>query len=239
MKPCRIKVVPFYTDISLRPMRKMYLVRGIPALVVLLVFCSHTFAQQVPVGAPVPQYSDRPTPKDDKDKKTEAVISGSGAAVDANTYKIGAADILKISVWDEEKFSGQMTVQQNGKFTMPLVGDIDAGDHTPKEVEAAVAKALTKYVVKPLVTVTVMEVGSKKYYLLGMVNHPGEYPLATPTTILDALSKSGGLQDFANKKKIYVLRGTQKLPFNYKDVINGKNMEQNILLMPNDHVFVP
>ncbi len=219
-------------------MRKMYLVRGMTALVFLLIFCSYSFAQQVPVGAPVPQYSDKPSPTGDKEKKAEPAITGSGAAVDSNTYKIGAADILKISVWDEDKFSGQMTVQQNGKFTMPLVGDIDAGDKTPKEVEAAVAKALTKYVVKPLVTVTVMEVGSKKYYLVGMVNHPGEYALATPTTILDAISKSGGLQDFANKKKIYVLRGTQKLMFNYKDVINGKNMEQNIFLKPEDHVVV-
>jgi polysaccharide export outer membrane protein len=218
-------------------MRKMYLVRGSAALVFLLGFCSYSYAQQVPVGAPVPQYSDKPAPKEDK--KVEPAVSGSGAAVDANTYKIGAADILKVSVWDEEKFSGQMTVQQNGKFTMPLVGDIDAGDHTPKEVEAAVAKALTKYVVKPLVTVTVMEVGSKKYYLVGLINHPGEYPLAAPTTILDAISKSGGLQDFANKKKIYVLRGSQKIMFNYKDVTNGKNMDQNILLQPNDHVFVP
>jgi polysaccharide export outer membrane protein len=219
-------------------MRKMYLVRGLAALVFSLAFCSSSFAQQVPVGAPVPQYSDRPSPKEDKERKTEPAITGSGAAVDSNTYKIGASDVLKISVWDEEKFSGQMTVQQNGKFTMPLVGDIDAGEHTPKEVEAAVAKALTRYVVKPLVTVTVMEVGSKKYYLVGMVNHPGEYPLAAPTTILDAISKSGGLQDFANKKKIYVLRGNQKIMFNYKEVINGKNMDQNIFLKPEDHVVV-
>jgi polysaccharide export outer membrane protein len=72
-----------------------------------------------------------------------------------------------------------------------------------------------------------------------MVNHAGEYPLAVPTTILQALSKAGGLQDFANRKKIYVLRGDKKIPFNYKDVMNGKNMSQNILLVPNDHVVVP
>jgi polysaccharide biosynthesis/export protein len=213
-------------------------VPGITALLFLSSLGSHLLGQQVPVGAPVPQYSDKPAPKEDKDRKPEMGVPPVGAAVDVNTYKVGAADVLKINVWDEDKFSQQVVVQQNGKFTMPLVGDIDAGEHTPKEIEVAVTKALTKYVVKPLVTVTVMEVGSKKYYLVGMVNHPGEYPLAAPTTVLDAISKSGGLQDFANKKKIYILRGSQKIMFNYKDVINGKNMDQNILLQPEDHVVV-
>jgi polysaccharide export outer membrane protein len=143
-----------------------------------------------------------------------------------------------VSVWNEEKFTKQVVVQQNGKITMPLVGDIPAGDTTPKEIEVAIAKALTKYVVKPLVTVTVLEVQSKKYYLDGLVNHPGEYALAVPTTILEAISKGGGLQDFANQKKIYVLRGTQRIPFNYKEVSQGKNMNQNIHLEPGDHIFV-
>jgi len=63
--------------------------------------------------------------------------------------------------------------------------------------------------------------------------------LAVPTTVFEAISKSGGLQDFANKKKIYVLRGDKKLPFNYKEVLNGKNLDQNIHLESGDHVVVP
>jgi len=203
----------------------------------VLLFCSLSFAQQIPVGATVPQYSDKPAPKEDKDRKPEPPPVG--AAVDSNTYKVGPADVLMVKVWNEDKFTGQVVVQQNGKITMPLVGDIAAGDTTPKDIEVAVAKSLTKYVVKPLVTVTVVQVESKKYYLDGLVNHPGEYALAVPTTILEAISKSGGLQDFANKKKIYVLRGSTKIPFNLKDVMNGKNMEQNIHLEPGDHIVVP
>jgi polysaccharide export outer membrane protein len=239
VKPCRIRVVPIYLFIastSLKPMRKIFNLRGIPASLAILASCVLSFGQQIPVGVS-PQYQDKPVVADDKEKKV-AEATPVGAAVDANTYKVGAADVLKIAVWNEEKFTQQVVVQQNGKFTMPLVGDIQGGDSTPKEIEAAVAKALTKYVVKPLVTVTVLEVGSKKYYLVGMVNHPGEYALAVPTTVLDAISKSGGLQDFANKKKIYVLRGSTKIPFNYKEVISGKNMAQNILLEPGDHVVV-
>jgi polysaccharide export outer membrane protein len=72
-----------------------------------------------------------------------------------------------------------------------------------------------------------------------MANHSGEYMLAVPTTVLEAISKAGGLQDFANPKKIYILRGDKRIPFNYKDVIHGKNMDQNIHLEPGDHIVVP
>jgi polysaccharide export outer membrane protein len=237
-KPCRIKVVPFYPINILKLMRKFFPVSAFSIVLPVLLFCSLSFAQQIPVGAPSPQYSDRPSlPRDtQKDNKPEAPLAG--AAVDSTTYKVGPADVLLVSVWNEDKFTKQVVVQQNGKITMPLLGDIAAGDTTPKEIEAAIAKALTKYVVKPLVTVTVLEVESKKYYLDGLVNHAGEYPLAVPTTILEAISKAGGLQDFANKKKIYVLRGDKKIPFNYKDVMNGKNMDQNIHLEPGDHIVV-
>jgi len=162
-----------------------------------------------------------------------------GAPVDSGSYKVGPTDILYISVWHEGEFSGPVAVHEDGKITLPLVGDLDVGGKTPNQIEKIVGEALAKYVVNPLVTVTVQEVLSKKYYLDGEVARPGEYPLVAPTTILEALSKAGGLAMFANSKKIYVLRGDDKIPFNYKDVIRGKNMKQNILLKPDDHVVVP
>jgi polysaccharide export outer membrane protein len=200
-------------------------------------------AQQAPIAPPPapeqPKSTPPPAAGGDKDKTTPDHTPGAGAAVDSNKYKIGPSDILSIRVWNEEKFSGPVAVHQDGKITLPLVGDVDAGGLTPIEVQDTVAKALTKYVVKPLVTVTVQEVGSKKYYLDGQVNHPGEFPLAIPTTILEAISRAGGLQEFANTKKIYILRGDKRLPFNYKDVLRGKHMEQNIRVEPGDHIVVP
>jgi polysaccharide export outer membrane protein len=198
--------------------------------------------QQAPIAPPpvnpgaqrsAPDQKNAPSPG--PDHKSD----GAGASVDTNSYKVGPADVLNIRVWNEEKFSGPVTVHQDGKVTLPLVGDLPAGDTTPKDIEKVVAEALAKYVVKPLVTVTVQEVGSKKYYLDGMAAHPGEYALAVPTTVFDAISKSGGLQDFGNSKKIYILRGDKRIPFNYKDVLHGKNMQQNILLQPGDHIVVP
>ena len=85
---------------------------------------------------------------------------------------------------------------------------------------------------------------SKKYYIDGEVNRPGSYPLVTPTKVLEALSNAGGFKDFAKQKSVYVLRqvpdGTQqRLLFNYKEVIKGKNPEQNIRLQAGDTVVVP
>jgi polysaccharide export outer membrane protein len=194
------------------------------------------FAQQAPIAPPIsPDQNDRPSKPDDLPKMPKPE---GGAAVDSNTYKVGPADVLAVNVWGEEKFTGKYTVHQDGNITIPLLGDIEAGGKTPVEIEATIGKQLTKYVVKPRVTVTVDEVLSKQYYLVGLVNHPGEYPLAVPTTVLDAISRAGGLQDFANEKKIYVLRGDKKLMFNYKDIKNGKHLEQNIKLEPGDHIFV-
>jgi polysaccharide export outer membrane protein len=165
--------------------------------------------------------------------------STAGAPVDSNAYKIGPADILSIRVWNEPEFSGPVAVHQDGKITLPLVGDLQAGGSTPVEVEKTITKALTKFVVKPLVTVTVQQVQSKKYYMDGMIGRRGEYPLVVPTTVLEAVSKAGGIQEFGNEKKIYILRGDKRIPFNYKDVVRGKHMEQNIELKPGDHVVVP
>ena len=162
-----------------------------------------------------------------------------GAPVDSNSYKVGPADVLNIRVWHETEFSGPVAVHQDGKITLPLIGDLQAGGLTPAQIEESITKALTRYVVKPLVTVTVQEVLSKKYYLDGEIARPGEYPLIAPTTVFEAISKAGGLAGFANGKKIYVLRGDKRIPFNLKDVSHGKHMEQNILLQPGDHIVIP
>jgi polysaccharide export outer membrane protein len=85
----------------------------------------------------------------------------------------------------------------------------------------------------------VIRVNSRKYIIQGEVNRPGIYSLTAPTTILEALVNGGGFRDFANTKKIYVLRGTQKLTFNYKEVSHGKRTEQNVLVENGDQIFVP
>lgn len=194
-------------------------------------------AQQEPVPPPPQQAQPQApaaAPKPNVPQQTAA-----GAPVDSKDYKIGPTDVLQVRVWNEPQFTGPVSVHQDGNITLPLVGDLPAGGKTPSQVEQIISHALAKYVVKPLVTVTVQEVLSKKYYMDGEIARPGEYPLVAPTTVLEAISKAGGLQEFANAKHIYILRGDKRIPFNYKDVIKGKHMDQNIELKSDDHVYVP
>lgn len=195
-------------------------------------------AQTTASPVPVPPPGGDTSAGVNKGVATAPISKAAGAPVDTTKYKIGPADVLNIQVWHEPEFSGYAAVHEDGKFTMPLIGDLDAGGKTPLEVQDEIAESLKKYVVKPLVQVYIQDVGSKRYYLDGLVGRPGEYALVVPTTILEALSKAGGPGDFANKKKIYVLRGDQRIYFNWNDVIKGKHMEQNILLQNGDHIVV-
>jgi polysaccharide biosynthesis/export protein len=165
---------------------------------------------------------------------TEAV----GAAVDPNKYIIGPEDILRVLVWREPDLTGIYAVRPDGKITMPLIGELQAAGLTPEQLKKSLIEALLKYINNPDVTVMVQDVRSKKYYIDGEVNRPGLFPLVTPTTVLEALSSAGGFKEFANQKKIRILRHGAILKFNYKEVTNGKHMEQNIYLENGDHIIV-
>jgi polysaccharide export outer membrane protein len=160
-------------------------------------------------------------------------------AVDPKTFQIGAEDILFIQVWREQDFTRQAIVRPDGKITMPLIGEVQASGLTPDQLTTALAESLSKFLNNPQVNVTILAVNSKKYYITGEVNRPGAFPLAVPTKVLEALSSAGGFREFASVKKITILRKGQRLKFNYKDVIKGKNMDQNILLENGDYIIVP
>jgi polysaccharide export outer membrane protein len=167
-----------------------------------------------------------------------------GITADDASYVIGVDDVLSINVWKEPDVSRLVPVRSDGKISLPLVGEVDAGGKTPKALKAEITEKLKNYISEPEVTVIVQEMRSKKFNILGMVTRPGSYPLTGSMTILDSLALAGGFRDFAKKKAIYVLRkkadGTdERLPFNYKDVISGKNTQQNVRLMPGDTVVVP
>ena len=159
-------------------------------------------------------------------------------------YSIGTEDILAINVWKEPELSRTVPVRPDGKVTVPLIGEVQAQGLTPNELETNIAKALKSFVANPEVSVIVQEVHSVKFNILGEVSKPGSYPLAKPTTVLDAIALAGGFRDFAKTTKIYVLRvrsdgSRNTMPFNYKNVIKGKNFEQNVELSPGDTIIVP
>ena len=168
----------------------------------------------------------------------KAPVAAGGASVDPHAYRIGAEDVLSIRVWREPDLSGPFTVRPDGKITLPLCGEVTAAGLTPVELTKKVQEAYAKLVNNPEIMLQVESVRSKKYFLVGEVNKAGSFPLVVPTTILEALNSAGGLREFANQKNITILRGDKRIKFNYKDVIRGKNLEQNILLENGDHIVV-
>ena len=161
-----------------------------------------------------------------------------------NTFIIGVDDVLAVNVWKETEISRSVPVRSDGRISLPLVGEVQASGHTPRQLEQEIAKRLQNYISEPEVTVIVQQINSQKFNVLGQVAKPGSYPVANSPTVLDAIALAGGFRDFAKQKSIYVLRknpdgGQSRLPFNYKDVVKGKNPEQNVKLQPGDTVVVP
>jgi polysaccharide export outer membrane protein len=165
-------------------------------------------------------------------------------SVPPDSYIIGAEDVLSIFVWKEPDMSKTIPVRPDGMISLPLVGEIKAAGHTPVQLQDVLATAMKKYVSDPQVTVVVEKISSLSFNIVCEIAKPGFYPLTRRMTVLDAIAMAGGFKDFAKTKKVYVLRksanGTQqRLPFNYKDVIAGKNEQQNIELLPRDTIVVP
>ena len=218
-----------------RFMKSLWFQPGVmTCLIVLFVLTRFAVAQ-----TPAPGQNPSAGQTKQTDRQPIPPADSPGSAVDTTTFKVGPEDILKIIVWREPDFSGLYTVHSDGKVTLPLAGDVQAGGLTAEEIQKNVTTSLSKLVVKPNVTVTVQQVLSQKYYMDGEVGRPGEYQLTAPLTVLEAISIAGGLREFANQKKIYILRGDQRIRFNYKEVIKGKNLAQNIRLQSGDHVVVP
>jgi polysaccharide export outer membrane protein len=158
-------------------------------------------------------------------------------------YRLGAEDVMLISVWKDEQLTREVVVRPDGVFSFPLLGDVQAEDRTVEEIRADLVKRLTKYIPNPNVSVAVTKVLSYKVYVVGRVNKPGEYLIGHYTDVLQALSLAGGLTPFAAENSIRVIRrnkGRQQVfPFRYGDVRKGHDLEQNILLQRGDVVTVP
>ena len=163
-----------------------------------------------------------------------------GAKPGAKPYIIGPLDVLDVNVWNDAHLSHIYDVSPDGTISMPLIGLVKADGLTQTELAAAISEKLLAVLNSPEVNVQVLKVNSKKYYVFGAVNRSGEYPLNGETTVLDAFANVAGFHDFANKKKIRIIRNGVAKPFlfNYMDVSKGKHMEQNIVLENGDKIFV-
>ena len=161
-----------------------------------------------------------------------------------DSFVIGNDDVLAINVWKEPDLSKSIPVRSDGKISLPLIGELQATGRTPLRLEQEIASKLQPYLEEPDVTVIVQQINSEKFNILGQVAKPGSYTITNSATVLDAIALAGGCRDFAKRSSIYILRhnpdgSESRIPFNYKDVIKGKNMAQNIRLRPHDTIVVP
>lgn len=197
----------------------------------LACMCGGVVAAQQPAQQPAP-----PTPA-----PAAAAAAEQQQANLPTDYVIGPDDKLAVLFWRDESMTADVTVRPDGKISLPLLNEVHVAGLTPEQLRTFIIGAAKKFVADPTVSVVVREINSRKVYITGLVSHPGAYSLTAPTTVLQLIAIAGGLTDFADTKKITIIRAGQKEPlkFNYEDVRRGKNLQQNILLKVGDTVVVP
>jgi len=204
------------------------------AVAALVLISSIALAKDAPAQAASNSTSD-------KTAADKAMIAASASQAGPD-YVIGPEDVLHISVWKETELTTTLPVRPDGKISLPLLDDVQASGLTPKQLAASVTEKLKKYIADPHVTVVVNQINSKRIYLVGEVVHVGAMAMLPDMTVLQALS-SAGLNQFANTKRIYVLRTEngrqQKLPVDYRRLVKGEQIEQNYVLQPGDTIVVP
>jgi polysaccharide export outer membrane protein len=158
-------------------------------------------------------------------------------------YIIGTDDVLSIVYWKDKDMSADAKVRPDGRIALPLINEVHAAGLTPEQLHKKLTEESKKYMEDANITVVVREINSRKAFITGEVNKPGPYPLTAPTTVMQLISMAGGLREYADAKKIMIMRSENghqiSLPFNYKDVASGKKLQQNIELKPGDTVVVP
>jgi polysaccharide biosynthesis/export protein len=158
------------------------------------------------------------------------------------TYVIGPEDVLHVAVWKEADLTATEPVRADGKISLPLLNDVQAAGLTPMQLSESLTEKLKKFVADPRVTVVVTAINSKKVYMLGEVSHAGAMTMSPNMTVMQALA-SAGINQFANTKKIYVLRNESgkkvKYPVNYRKLIKGQDIEHDYSLQPGDTIVVP
>jgi polysaccharide export outer membrane protein len=164
------------------------------------------------------------------------------AGVAAEAYVIGPSDVIAVSVWKEPTLSGSLLVRPDGMISLPLLGDVPASGLTPLQLADQITAKLKKFVQDPNVSIVVSQIHSKVVYLLGEVGKKGPIEMTPGMTLLEAIGSAGGVTEFANTKKMYILRDEagkhEKIPVHYKEALKGDSA-LDLILKPGDTIVVP
>ena len=159
------------------------------------------------------------------------------------SYLLQIGDVLEILTWNEPNFTRDVTIRTDGKISFPLLDDVLAANRSPLEVKAEIQDKLKAFISNPNVTVIVKAPVPQRFYVLGEVTKTGEYELRNNMTILDAFAVAGGFTEWASKNEIILLRKENGkdtiVRVDYKKIIKGQDLGQNIFLKSNDTIIVP
>jgi polysaccharide export outer membrane protein len=158
-------------------------------------------------------------------------------------FVIGSEDVLEIKVWREPDLTTRAVVRPDGKIGVTLLGDVQASGLTTSQLKDEVASKLEHYVEQPEVSVVVAEIHSQMVHLIGAVGRPGSYSLGGPLSIVELLARAGGIAEVAKADQIAIIRKRpggelERIPFNYREFLEGKNLHGNIQLQNGDVVVV-
>ena len=159
-------------------------------------------------------------------------------------YKIQPGDVLDVKLFYNPELNEQLTVRSDGRITLQLVNDIVAAGLTPAQLTSALTKAYVGELSNPRVAVIVRTSVADKVYVDGEVHRAGVINLIGPTTVLQSISQAGGMKESAKIDEVTVLRRTDDrkmtvIQVNLEDALQGADASQDIMLSPNDVVFVP
>jgi polysaccharide export outer membrane protein len=160
-------------------------------------------------------------------------------------FVIGASDGLKITVWKNAELSTDAKVRPDGTITMPLIGDVHAAGRTPGELKSEISKKLSNFVKsdEATVTIAVTEVNSYRFTVSGNVEHGGIFTSKYYVTVAEAIALAGGLNKFADPKKLVIVRldehGRRRVPIDYNRISSGEHPEENLVLISGDNLFAP
>jgi polysaccharide export outer membrane protein len=159
-------------------------------------------------------------------------------------YVIGAADVLRVTVWKDPNLSTEAAVGPGGTITLPLVGEVQAAGRTPADVQEELAQRLAAYVKDAVITVAVVEVNSYRFTVAGSVEHRGMFTPRYYVTVSEAIALAGGPTRYAATSDVVVIRTAAaghplRIPIDYDKILSGKRPDEDIVILAGDTVLVP
>lgn len=193
-------------------------------------------------AAPAVPFQAAPPPSTQTAPTTDPALPPMAPGTDKTSYVIGPSDSIAVSVWKEPTLSGNLLVRPDGMISMPLLGDVQASGLTCLQLGSQIESKLRKYVQDPKVDVVLAQIHSKFIYMLGEIGRKGPIEMTPGMTLLQAVAVAGGISEYGNAKKMYILRDEDgkhlKLHVHYKEALKG-NTDLNILLKAGDTIVVP